>query len=620
MPLINIKTDLKSLKFGRDRRGGGSSKQPYVKSSINQEPGNTGGTDFLLRANTLERVGKDVSRLSQFLLGSQEGIRFSLKQNLLSRIGVKTQASGFINEGIYLPTSTLAQIAVNPFGGHLNKMGVNPFINTQTLQTKTGNHVLDGVLGFNPLGIPAYVKNLKEIRGDGDIKSNRLIQLVDSKIYKISNNDEFDGNFFSKVNPFTNKIKDITNALFKSPSGVSRYKQEILRYGGGPGSILGVGQTAIKRYSPETLKKGSNKLGSPLYPKDNYYTLNAGEYPKKEGILIGKDFRKILIEKYKLNEKSPNQNILSKTIDYTDPTKRIEKRVNLGDPGRRDKNVINYQDGLGEALDKLNALPLYKSDNVISNTVKNDLVKFRIGVIDNDNPLKKTYIHFRAFIDSFSDSYTSEWNGEKYMGRGENFYRYKGFDRSISLSWTVVAQSKEELIPMYKKLNYLASSLAPDYSKWGYMRGNLISLTIGGYLYEQTGILKSITYTIPEESPWEIALPLPDQETFVKNQEIPTDIKVKELPHIIKVTGFEFIPIHSFVPAIQKENDGPEQYIALSNESGKSHYGGEISRTQTYKNLEALGSKHPKPFGNSDSVFNSTSPTELEQSQGTSAA
>ena len=43
-----------------------------------------------------------------------------------------------------------------------------------------------------------------------------------------------------------------------------------------------------------------------------------------------------------------------------------------------------------------------------------------------------------------------------------------GFNRSISLSWTVAAQSKEELIPMYQKLNYLASTCAPDYSEYGH--------------------------------------------------------------------------------------------------------------------------------------------------------
>ena len=69
-------------------------------------------------------------------------------------------------------------------------------------------------------------------------------------------------------------------------------------------------------------------------------------------------------------------------------------------------------------------MPLYKSSGVIQNEIKNDLVKFRIGVIDNNNPTEKTYIHFRAFIDSLSDAYSSDWSSQKFMGRAESFYKF----------------------------------------------------------------------------------------------------------------------------------------------------------------------------------------------------
>jgi hypothetical protein len=173
-----------------------------------------------------------------------------------------------------------------------------------------------------------------------------------------------------------------------------------------------------------------------------------------------------------------------------------------------------------------------------------------------------------------NDSYSSDWQTQKFMGRGENFYRYNGFDRSLNLSWTVAAQSKQELIPMYQKLNYLASVCAPDYSSTGYMRGNLITLTVGGYLYEQVGIMKGITYDVPTESPWEIAIPY--RTNLEENNEgISSDNRVKEMPHIIKVTGFQFIPIHNFVPRVQNNKYegavggiskyGDERYIALNN-------------------------------------------------------
>ena len=284
--------------------------------------------------------------------------------------------------------------------------------------------------------------------------------------------------------------------------------------------------------------------------------------------------------------------------DYT--KKNIEKRVNLGDPGNRSgKNLTSYVSGSikGAAsvssYDKINALPIYQSNGPLltkvdpkGSTITNDLVKFRIGVYDltGDKNIPKNYIHFRAFLNNISDQYSAEWQATRYIGRGENFYTYAGFDRKVSLSWTVAAQSKAELIPMYKKLNYLASICAPDYSGHGYMRGNIVTLTIGGYFYEQPGIITGLSYEMNDDNAtWEIGIP--DKETTSGEFYDPS---VKELPHLIKVSGFNFIPIHDFVPRLQqnsfggvepdnilKDNNGygPERYIALANADGVSNYG-----------------------------------------------
>ena len=123
------------------------------------------------------------------------------------------------------------------------------------------------------------------------------------------------------------------------------------------------------------------------------------------------------------------------------------------------------------------------------------------------------------------------------------------------MSFTVYAQSKAELIPMYKKLNYLASTLAPDYTKAGFMRGNLVRLTLGGYLYEQPGFISSLVYDVPQESTWEIAIDAVGG----------ADSSVKELPHMIKVSNLSFTPIHNFLPQKpNKANNPNERYIALS--------------------------------------------------------
>ena len=194
MALRDLQTNLKSLRYGKDTLGGGNSREPYVTTSINTSPGDTGGPDFTLRANTLQHVGRDVKRLTKFMFSSK-GLQFTAKQNLLSRTGVKTQASGFINEGAYLPTSTLLQAAGNPFGTHLLKQGVNPSRNTNPSANKT-NSIFDTITGFStPLGVPVYTEAVSNSQVAHD---NRLVQLKRQKIAQPSYNTPsgFLGNLF----------------------------------------------------------------------------------------------------------------------------------------------------------------------------------------------------------------------------------------------------------------------------------------------------------------------------------------------------------------------------------------------------------------------------------------
>jgi len=150
------------------------------------------------------------------------------------------------------------------------------------------------------------------------------------------------------------------------------------------------------------------------------------------------------------------------------------------------------------------------------------------------------------------------------MGRGEEFYKYGSFSRDISIDFTVAAQSKPELMAQYKKLNFLASNLAPTYSNKGYMGGPLVQLTMGGWCFELPGFIGSLSLGVPQESPWEIGI----------NTEGKFDNTVKEMPHIVNVT-MKFTPIHRFRPEKQKlgfggdgnEVDfyGPQRYIQLTN-------------------------------------------------------
>jgi len=342
-----------------------------------------------------------------------------------------------------------------------------------------------------------------------------------------------------------------------------------------------------------------NANNTPLINSNNTFTYNQNDLNTPYGSPTNnpakgiQDFRAILRATLSGTQQTDaiNSGATPYSLDYVKDN--IENRVNLGNPGNKtNKSYAFYNKGvldkstnksiypnisisnLGTAisgLDRITSIPIYRSENVTNDSTVNDLVKFRIDIIDNDEPKWKTFIHFRAFLDTISDNFSAQWNPIQYLGRGDSFYNYGGFSRSLSLGWTVAAQSKQELIAMYKKLNYLASSLAPDYSGNGYMRGNLARLTIGGYLYEMPGVITSFTYDI-SETPWEIGV---GTNFNTGGKTIQGDPSVKELPHIIKITSFNFTPIPNFLPQIQQNNWSIDAKGGVKNQGFPSTYGSE---------------------------------------------
>jgi hypothetical protein len=543
MALVNLQTDLTSLTYGHDRPGGGSSNQPYIQTAIPTGDLPPDSPDFLLRNGFLAPVSaaRDTSRLTQmfFDFKSPNGLLFTAKENLLSRISVKTEATkgvayvgGALNQGVYLPTSTIAQALVGFTGTHLNLLGLDPTSLTEGSIRNYEEVIKENQLNPNEDWITTQ-------------KKNRLIRLNSLIV-----NGESD--------------KGLAGAGFTLNSGGAN-SIDIISYKGGPNSIEGIGSTNIKFATTNDLSPlKTNYSNEPFLTgklKTNYLTWDSKNIEgfTTPSLATQQDFRVKLLSKLEPDSVSGRKKstFMSLAPSYHQADKKTidggpTSRINYVSPGQKG-NVLNYTKGKYLAysstplpVDQINAFPIYQSENVINNDIKNDLVKFRIAAINNNldpesQKFKKDYMHFRAYIDAFSDAYNGSWDALKYMGRGENFYKYGGFNRTINLAFTVAAQSKEELIPMYKKLNFLASNLAPSYSSNGYMAGSLVELTMGGWCYELPGFITAMTLDVPQESTWEIGI----------NTEGESDSTVKELPHIVKVTGFSFTPIERFRPSKQ---------------------------------------------------------------------
>ena len=477
MPLIDLQTNLKNLRFGNDRPGYGSSGLPYIQTIMPDtpnatgtvqpiyRPGSTGGLDFPIRGGQLEfNLGTqsftvsskiDKSRIKKFFEDKPRGTAFIQKQVglQLSNPKIETGNTLFgIPQGIPYPgllentrvynlgQNTLAQVGVSGTGFHAIRHGLVPFNPYQ-------NFYYDIVNKQN-------VTNQKV--------SNRLLNLA---ALKMTTGDPF-------ANPANVPDINLVNTL-----GISLNRNMIFQYLGGPSSVYGVGTTTIPRVVDTTKLRSSTAM--------NYDQLLAQKSNLNNPIPEVQDFRQ------KINEASRaivfnNAWTKEQTVDY--------------------RFYVNKKDKLN-----LTYPFLFRNDQApweINKTDTDDLIKFVFEAISNDDPTYSMALFFRAFLTAgITDSNSAQLNSFKYQGRGENFYTYQGFDRTIGFSFRVAAGSRDELRPLYNKVNSLISQVYPDYSpKQGIMRAPVIRMTIGDYLYRVPGFLESVNVNIDNNYPWEVNL------------------------------------------------------------------------------------------------------------------
>jgi hypothetical protein len=187
-------------------------------------------------------------------------------------------------------------------------------------------------------------------------------------------------------------------------------------------------------------------------------------------------------------------------------------------PFRGDRvNVIDYRKNvtLNQAyewrrsglLNKKDGGPLGKLINKLDQT--QDFIKFFLtGPKLHPGSTTETdeIIVFRATMDSITDSFQPSWTPVSLIGRADPNYHYSSYSRDVSVDFTIYATDRDEMKPIYRKLNALAGYTAPDYS------GNTIGLTgpwmritIGDLFNQVPVIISSLSYTFGDsETPWEI--------------------------------------------------------------------------------------------------------------------
>jgi len=669
--LLTLHTDLKSLKYGQDRPGGGNSGQPYITTDINttdtQIPFDGGFMRYGIVGAT-QASETDRLRISKFLYDGTPGYLFITRQaglqlsnpklevrklnisggpflnfigNIANRVNQQIGPTRIYNGGV----NTLAQVPVNAFGTHFLRHGI---LTDQIEENKYENAVAsNNEAGDNRL-----------------LKLTSKLQLGDNVINPVDPTQRLINRENRVISIFTNIFNTISVPL--GGPAIPKFKftpqQQIIdQYIGGPNSVYGVGQTVIRRYSntedgqkiQDALDRSKQLAGYSIDDKggqaivnytstlggnnglygyyDNGKTISDALVTYNETSYIEENNLKQAINKNAVNYSNSNLKQYSALIKQVKSQQELFNNVAFVSSGTgsvgvntnqfgiyktvRDENgvinksglyesatngaLIGYKNSYGDVIkinyekwsdisrenrvgserkDQINLTPLlsrvthywygndtetYSPDGEKHNI--RDLIKFAIQSVDTDDPSLSDFMIFRAYLTQFSDNVDAQWSDIKYAGRGNPFYIYNGFTRKIQIGFKVAALSKEEMAPMYSKLNYLMSSLMPDY-KNNVMRGPLHRMTVGNYLDAQLGILNSISYTVPNDSPWEIAIDEPEGGT-----------KMLILPHILEVS-MTFTPIGA---ETQTENkiEAKDKNISLL---AQNNTGGDVNTIQYY--------------------------------------
>lgn len=561
MPLINYKTNLTSLKYGLDRPGGGYSGQPYIQNPIegpDTPPGtrryyeiNRTSLDFPIRGGAISALVEgsfsalsatiDRERIQKFFKDAPRGTTFIQKQVGLQLTNPRTQvpntiqfAGSILRNAVlpvtqtYNPLNTLAQVQVQGTGAHFNRQGVFPTLTENVKQTYE------------------YIAGAPQ---NNNITGNRLLILRALKLGTLAGFAPSRGDL-ATLGVSTDKAEEL---------GISLISNQLFNYPGGPGSVYGIGNTRIFRYTntDATELLDNNTLG---------FTVGGDATPAgivKPYSSIAFTYQQLANQNTRTtNPVAPTQAVVQDfrqqlagspdvipALDY-EVYNMTKPRTGgggygIGNPGvpLRDPNFLQSKPDGVDRLNKLNPF-YYNATNTDPWTAggedTQDFIKFAFECMSNDNPDYAVALIFRAFLEgAISDTNTAEFDSFKYLGRGETFRTYQGFDRTIGFTFKVFAQTREEMRPLYTKLNALISQVYPDYSPTSrLMRGSVVRLTIGDYIYRMPGFLENVNVTIDNSNtPWEIQLLGAETES-----------DVAQLPHMVTV-ACSFKPIMDVLPA-----------------------------------------------------------------------
>ena len=337
----------------------------------------------------------------------------------------------------------------------------------------------------------------------------------------------------------------------------------------GPKSLYGIGGTTIRRWEktdshmtgdtieeniPDTVGGGRSSLLA-KYAAASHFTLYNESEKMHYGETSFNDFRQSIKDNSDTVNGVANSSFLGDT--ETTPYEEFNREVKFGyNPHTTTRDLSIYNGGGGNPnvdgtsnLDKWNADHENFEEDYGSGEVDEDENGMRdmIKCIVEDIHTGKK-VRFRSYISDVVDTISPSWNSTNYVGRPDSVHSYQNTSRNLTFTLMMAAQSRQGMVGMYKRLNYLyglcyphLGSGEPEDAVKEAMLAPYVKLTIGDWLYKCPGFFSEVTTTIDNNFPWEINLE--------------KEIEVGQLPHMVSLgLGFTVIGDGPHLSAVKSKN------------------------------------------------------------------
>jgi hypothetical protein len=512
-------TKFKSLKFGSDKPGGGTSPEPIIQKPIKDN--NLVGVE----KTVADTAAENKDRISRLIKSTPRGINFLTKQS-----------------GLQLSNTRLELPKGNIFGAGVNsstRLTPLTFYNKETLLTQEGGNIGDHFdrFGLTPFMEDSY-KYINIATSNNTTKNNRLVGLqnkLETKYHKLTPGVSITQSsvnilkskvksILGGISTFTNTLAGISNIFGGSPflnsinnkiSGISRLVSPFLsptidQYIGGPGSKFGVGTTNIRRFDftndldkfnalkeLSDTKAKSGKINPDILNSTYGASFTYNTNVNAESFTIALPTSQVTNTFTKLNNQKVKQHASygGSNINVTGQQTKYNYVVSLSNP-----EVDIIKDRLSDSLNYFgNNKQTFSAFN--RNDGDNMSIVFQLINAFTGENLQR--IIFSAYINGFKINSDATWNDISYIGRSENLYVYSKYKRTASFNLQIPCFNVIELREKHRALGALESSLAGQYSD-NKLGGILTRLYLGNYLRGEVGIINNISYDIPNDSSWDL--------------------------------------------------------------------------------------------------------------------